>query len=435
MKALIKKIRLHVSSFGSQELAISELAGENLSNVSAETEDGLTHEIRATKNKNKVLIIFKNQKVNATINLFIYKLDAKEIETPRPPTPDAAPANPPKTDAPKRKFPFLKALQDRQEGRIALNREKIKAIREKDINYSELSGEKALTFDHTGCWARGLGMLQKAKQLAYQLKVPIHDYYDRITGQGDGAIIAAALAAGIDFERIGAWWITDWRKAHSPNALQGAARWAVSKIRLNESGHNAKKARKALRKLFLKTSVDMRMKDVLTKLQITVIQADLKISFHYSPDNPSLELYAAVEDSAVTKIDYNQRETIKGEAVFLGAIEKNDALGMIVSSDNKNLDITSIGAPVRVNPGKTKKLGRLGHAADKTALLAAGHFIYQKRIDQLMSKLAETGYKIKYLRLECGAIDHIVRNNIGDAAMEAGINSGYGQIQNIKEAI
>ena len=94
----------------------------------------------------------------------------------------------------------------------------------------------------------------------------MHDYFDLITGQGGGAILAAALAVGIEFDQLAEWWTTDWRKVHNPNPLQKLQRWAVSKIKPNESGFNAKRARKALKKLFSRAKSDLRFKDVLTRL-------------------------------------------------------------------------------------------------------------------------------------------------------------------------
>ena len=160
----------------------------------------------------------------------------------------------------------------------------------------------------------------------------------------------------------------------------------------------------------------------------------MKISTHYSQANPEMELYTAVEDSAVTKVHYNQKETIKGEAVFLGAIEKNDVLGLALSNDNKKMRLTSIGAPVRVNPPAARRLVKLGHAADKIALQSSSHFIYEKRITQLIKKLSEAGYQIYYLRLDCAPIDGVVSNDVSETAMRAGIESGSGQIEHIREA-
>ena len=195
-----------------------------------------------------------------------------------------------------------------------------------------------------------------------------------------------------------------------------------------QSGYDAKQARAALRKLFTKSEVDLRMKDCLTSLQINVMQADMQVSIHYSPQNPGMELWTAVEDTAVTKMHFNQTDTVHGGAVFLGAIEKNDVMGLVLSRDNKNLLIHSIGAPVRVNPPAAKQLKKLGHAADKVALESGGHFVYEQRVEQLIEKLSEANYSINYQRFACKPIDAVTSIDTSKAAMEAGIDSGSGKI-------
>lgn len=432
----MKKIKIQIPDFGFQELAVPELAGKDLSLIWAETEDGVRHTLKPTHRNDIVTITFHSQKKRAVVEVSFFEMNA---ETNQPDIKPVLVEKKPelKTNqggVKKFKKPFFKGLQKRQINRIELNKEEIKNIRQADLSHKNLAGQNVLTFDFTGCWARGLGMIQKAKQLHFQLKKPLHDCFDRIAGQGDGAIIAGAVAAGIDLDRLGEWWISDWRKVHSPGTIKKIQRWAKTKVQPNQSGYDAKQARTALRKLFVKTSADLRLKDVLCDLQITVIQADMKISTHYSQKNPEMELYTAVEDSAVTKIHYNQKETIKGEAVFLGAIEKNDVLGLALSGDNKKMRLTSIGAPVRINPPAGRQLVKLGHAADKVALQSSSHFIYEKRITQLIKKLSEAGYQIYYLRLDCAPIDGVVSNDVSEMAMRAGIESGSGKITHVKEA-
>lgn len=438
MENLICELRLQVPRFLFQELAIPKLKGLDLSLIEVKTGDGLRHEIKPARGEVHFTVIFKGLPANKIVTLYFCHKGAAPIDN-KMPVSEKAPMQAELAEVsasePAKKKGFFRSPQKKQAERIALNQEKIDAIRNKKLDHDGLSGAKILTFDFCGCWARALGMIQKARQLHFELRTPLHDYYDRISGQGDGAIIAAAVAAGIDFDRLAAWWIRDWRKVHSPDKFTKLVRWGKSKLKPNESGYNARQARAALKKLFDKSGADLRMRDVLTKLQITVIQADFNVSTHYSPDAPDLELYVAVEDSAVTKIHYNQKQTIKGEAVFLGAIEKNDVAGLALSSGNKKMHITSIGAPVRVNPPAALQLVKLGHAADKVALQSAGHFLNEKRAGQLIKKLAEAGYEIGYSRLECKPIDNIVCNSTDKRAMRAGIESGSGQINIIQNAL
>ena len=436
MENVICKRKVQVPGFLFQEMAIPELKGLDLSLIDVKTGDGSLHDIKPARSDINFVITFKNLPANKIVTLFFCHKGAAPVEA-KEPVSEKAPAQAEPAEAPASepvKKSFFQSPQRKQADRIALNKEKIEAIRNKKLDHDGLSGAKILTFDFCGCWARALGMIQKARQLHFELRTPLHDFYDRISGQGDGAIIAAAVATGIDFDRLATWWTTDWKKVHSPGKFKKLARWGKSKFKPNESGYDARQARGALKKLFTKAGADLRMRDTLTKLQITVIQADFNVSTHYSLDSPDLELYAAVEDSAVTKIHYNQKQTIKGEAVFLGAIEKNDVAGLALSPDNKKMSITSIGAPVRVNPPAALQLVKLGHAADKIALQSAGHFLNGKRAEQLIKKLAEAGYQIGYSRLECKPIDNIVCNSTDDRAMRAGIESGSGQIYTSRNA-
>jgi len=404
--------------------------------IQAETPDGVRQNLtHALKPPNYILKY--NSPINSVIQVGFYLLlegekeeKKSEIkkETPPPPKLELVPKKP---DVPKKRLPVFGLLQKRQETRVALNQGKIDALRNQEISYRNINGKRILTFDYTGCWARGLGMISKAMQLEHQLDREIYRYYDIITGQGDGAIIAAAISVGIDYKTLTDWWINDWRKIHSPGFVSKVARSVVSKFKPYQSGYNAKKATAALRKLFTRSKADLRMKDVLTALQITVMQADMKISVHYSGGNQDMEIYTAVEDSAITKVGYSQRETIKGESVFLGAVEKNDVLSFCLSPDNKNMSITSIGTPVRINPEGAKTLNKEGSGATVKATRTASHFVYDKRVEATIAKLKEADYKIKYLRLECEPIDWIVANDTSDEARIAGINSGSGQIDNL----
>jgi hypothetical protein len=423
MKEIFKK-RLQVSTFLFQELLIPALKDVDLNSVIVKTGD-LVHQIQTTHKPELFKIIFnRRQKAGEIVILKIFSADepGSVLEIPKPP-PETI-----KAPKEKKKISFFNPLQLLQSKRRELNQAKIDEIRRKDIDHKNLGGLRVLTFDFCGCWARALGMTQKARQLRHQLKIPLYEHFDLITGQGDGAIIAAAVAAGIDFDQLGEWWINDWRKVHSPGPVQKLQRWAVSKIKPNESGFNAKKARRALKKLFSRSKADLRFKDVLTRLQITVTQADMNIHTHYSHEESEMELWAAVEDSAITKLHYNQKNTIKGAAVFLGAIEKNDVMALSLSPENKKMSVISIGTPTRINPPAALKLSRLGHAADKKALQDASHFNYEKRVKQLMKKLHEVGYNIGYSRLECAPLDGVTTNDTSDVAMKAGVNSGSGPI-------
>ena len=416
-----------------QELKIPELRHQDLSSIQVQTDKGLVPQIKPSRREHNFTVVFDKDLAGKIVTLQFLKMGDQSQQEVKAKKTLSLPVQikPEKKEKPKKKGVFS-LLQKKQIERKELKQARIDEIRHKNISHPDLKGQRILTFDYTGCWSRSLGMIQKAVQLEAALKIPLHQYYDIITGQGDGAIIAAAVAANISFDRLAEWWTNDWKKVHSPNILQKSGRMIVSKVKPNISGYSAGKARKALKKLFSKASgASMRMQDTLTKLQITVIQADMNIHTHYSDKTPDMELWAVVEDTAITKIHYSQGETIKGEAVFLGAIEKNDVLGLALSENNHDMSITSIGIPTRIHPQTARQLTKAGHAADKVALQNAGHFVDEKRIIQLIKKLNKEGNRIQYHRLECKALDDIVRNSTDDRAMQAGLDSGSGQIFNI----
>ena len=73
------------------------------------------------------------------------------------------------------------------------------------------------------------------------------------------------------------------------------------------------------------------------------------------------------------------------------------------------------------------------HAAMTRVVRSSNHFVYNKRVEGVIRKLTENGFKIEYLRLECKAIDSVVANDTSDAAMRAGIESGSGNINNLPQ--
>ena len=154
----------------------------------------------------------------------------------------------------------------------------------------------------------------------------------------------------------------------------------------------------------------------------------MTITRHYNKTSPKLELWTVCEDSAVTKMIYAQGNTVATGGVFLGAPEKDDALGLLLSENNNEIEITSIGTPVKINPPAAAELYKLDAEADKAALQAAAYFLYNKRVRQVVRLKQKVNPLLKYHRLECQSIDFIVANDTSEAAEKAGFNSGYGKI-------
>lgn len=414
-----------VPIYPTRDYSIPQLDGIDLAKVEVVAPNGEIQGITATSYPGRYTIRFLGQITNAVISLQIYEMtDSKAVEPVPEPLPEPEPEVPQAAPL-KEKKRLLKELQRKQAERIAMKKAEIKKAA--GLKPKGLANMKILTFDQTNCWARALGMIQIAKQLEHEIGMPLYRYYDRITGVGDGAIIAAAIAAN-RLNELGGWWTKEWRDVHTPSTVQGLMRTATSFIKPNETGYSARAARKALKKLFANGNVPLRMRDVATELHVTIIQADLNTSTHKSDEHPNIELWAVCEDTAVTKFSYNQKQTIKGEAIFLEFAEKNGVLGMAVAENNDNLQITSIGAPVRLNPESSKKLAKLGHGADKIAARDANQFVYAERVEQVIEKLKAASQKIHYHRLECKPIDSVVLNSTTDNAMKLGIESGAGKL-------
>ena len=407
-----------------KDFTIEELKGVDLANIVVLSPTGREQKIFKTSSPVRFTIQFSSRVVQGVeiFNKAIAEKSPAEVAVkPEEPKVLAVPVSPKK----KTRNP-LTTLQKKQNDRINAKRELIR--KREGLNPKELQNKRVLTFDQTCCWARSLGMIAKAKQLEYQIKVPLYEYYDRITGQGNGAIIAAAVAGRITMNDFVNWWVGEWMKAHQRTLGAGGKRLLKRFINSNEDGFDHKKAVKALKKLYLDGQVPLRMKDVGTELNITVMQADLNVTTHDSNKHGDMALWEVVEDSAITRMDYNSKKTIKGEAIFLGEVEKNDVLRMAIADNNDGLHMTSIGVPVRVTPERDKKLEKSGHGAMKVKRREASHFIHENNIEKTMQKLKQLGLNIEYLRLECDPIDSVLPNSTTEEAMRLGRESGSGKI-------
>lgn len=429
-KHFLTETKCQVSNFGFQSLILPGLKGIAPEDIISATDDDIRHDLKHVKDDEyKIYWQFKPPQPNNIVTLITYQ----EVEGT--PVPDEQPDQGPELLPSPSVLPVLPAtsksrLSDifgKQKKRIEIYNS-VQKIRSQTLEHPVLSGSRVLTFDNAGCWARALGMLQKTRQLRVELKTPLHEHYSKITGQGDGAIIAAALAADISMDRLSEWWLNDWRKVHSPGFWRKAQRLAVTRVKPNLTGFHAGQARKALQKLFMNGKVVLRMKDVQTELYISAIQADMTITQYYNKTHPKIELWTACERSAVTKMIYAQKNLVDVGGVFLGALEKDDSLGLLLSENNSEIEITSIGTPVKINPPAAAELYRLDAEADKTALQSAAYFLYNRRVQQVVRLKQQVNPLIKYHRLECQPIDFIVANDTSVAAEKAGINSGYGKI-------
>jgi hypothetical protein len=431
---LTVKRNQEVKRVGFNDITIPELRGVDLEKVVVVV-NGINQTILKTSSDSVYTIRWNGVTPPKRVDLHVYLLvedNQVPVVAQEIPEPEPEPVVKDQVKLPKRSI-----VEKLTGGVFKKHQEKFKQLTEakKDqirsreaLNSPGLQNIKVLTFDQPACWARLVGMLQKAIQLESQIKIPLHEYYDRITGQGYGAIIAAAIAAGIPLKDIATWMTIDWRRAHTPATVNQLKRMVLKALKPNESGFDCKVAEKALKKLFTASEALIRMRDVRTQLQVNVIQGDLLISTHDSNRHPDMSLLEVVIDTAITRMNYNSKETVKGEAVFLGSVEKNDVLGLASSLNNDGLQITSIGAPVRVHTGSVKELNKSGHAAMKVMKRDATHHVFDGRVEQVLSKYKKLGAKIDHLRLECAPIDHIVLNSTTYDALQAGVKSGSGKI-------
>ncbi len=301
----------------------------------------------------------------------------------------------------------------------------------RNLYFSRLKNKRILTFGNPNCWARGLGLINKAYQLKEQIGMELHHYYNLVTGQGYGAIPAAAIAAGVDLSSLMHWWTEEFKKVHTPSFFNSVARTVVKFLNPAESGFNHKKAASALQKLYSKQSNPIRLCDLQTDLQFKVVFADLKIGTYSSSDEAQQDLTLAeiVVDAAITRNDFNSKSTIKCEPPFLGELEKNDLLGFLVSPEGDETEITCIDTPVRIDPENAPKLEKQGDIAFKFARQSLGQHVHQMRVRQVVEKLEGQGQTIKLLQLPCRSMDHIVRNSTTPIAQKTGIGSGAGKIE------
>lgn len=323
-------------------------------------------------------------------------------------------------------FNPLALLANKSKALFSAPSNKNEIVKAEGLAFDQIDNKHVLAFDQTNCWNRGLGMIVKAANLEYQIGKPLHVFFHRITGQGNGAIVAAACAYGIPLNTLVDWWRTDWRKAHTPNLWDTAKRQAVKFVRPHTHGYDAKKAKKSLNRLFRRSDPVLTLDKAKTELQINAILGDLLIVSYRSWEKTHARLTVAdaVIDSAITRFDYNEKNTVRGKPPFLGEIEKNDSLGLLLN-DNGSTKITSIGAPVRLDPGNSKSLSKSDQAGMKVINRDKSHFVHLFRVDQLVKKLEH----VRYLRLECSSIDDVVLNSTTERAMQSGQQSGEGFIE------
>lgn len=411
-----------------RDFPIPELVGVDLSTIEVIASNGSRLQIEPAPNSDMFTVSFYGQQPSSIINLKIIGVkQTVEIEAVK--EPEEKQEKPEKTGKKKKVRNPLSGMQKKQVERIDRRRNEIR--RRDSLKMSDLQNKRVLTFDQTCSWPRALGMLTKAFQLQHQIGIPLYRYYDRITGLGDGAILAAAVAGMVSFDDLVDWWVGPWRKAHNRTALSALNVKLKSFLNPNVVGlFDAKKARKALKTLYRRGEAPLRMKDVAvgTELHVTVIQADLMVSRHESSRHPDLALWEVVEDTAITKMDYNKGRSVKGEAIFLSYVEKNEVMRMATAQNNSGLQITSIGAPVRVTPERDRQIEKLGARAMKVKNRDASHFVYEDVVEQSILKLKSLGLNIEYQRLECTPMDAIMLNSTTDEALHMGKESGTGKI-------
>lgn len=413
-----------------RDLKITSLDNKILENIIVCSEDGIQQQISATDIPGRYTIHFNGLAPQTSTSLIIEEMVYQE-EIAKAPVPKAEPpAMPPEEPvidipdiAPRKKIDLLK---EKKRQRIKTKSLSIRSGA--GLRPSRLNGLRVLTFGDANCWARALGMAQKSYQLQYALGVPLIQYYDRITAQGDGAIIAAAIACGIDFDRYFDWYTNTWRAVFTPNPLIRMKRF-TKRFFKNEVGFDASQAEKAILKLFTQSGTLLRMKDTKIPLHITTMQADMEVTVFKSEKHDNLTIAEAVIDAAVTRLNFNQKSTIKDESLFLGAPDKNDSFRLLLSAQNQGLQVTSIDAPVRVDPEGAISLEKENSDALNVTMRNAQNHVSLFRARDLMKKLNEQGNAdLNLHELYCKPIDHIVRNSTTQEALEAGRESGSGMI-------
>ena len=287
---------------------------------------------------------------------------------------------------------------------------------------------KILSIDGGGI--RGVFAARYLSKIEEDIKKPIHEYFDLITGTSTGGIIALALARGIPAQEIENLYAENADKIFKPK------NWLLSKLGLQGKGFSCGYDNKELKMLLSKTLGDAKVKDAYTCLCIPAVEHNkAQPKVFKTPHNKNLHI-----DCNLSMVDvalctaaaptYFEAHSIEGHDCKLdgGLWANNPVLVGIAEAVNNGIGlnkikILSIGTGANIYDAKNSKAFKGGFLSWKKdlidvilnvqsegALFTAKHLIGEnlKRIDFTPSReLSLDSVKkedIKYMRHEADTL-------------------------------
>jgi hypothetical protein len=285
-------------------------------------------------------------------------------------------------------------------------------IKSQSLLYPKYGAIKALTFDQS-YYTRTVGQCQISTELEDK-HGPHHKNYQLISGVGFGAVQAASAACGIGSRRVCDFLLGDLRSSLKKGILTKSAQIVgeiAAGMRFDRMGTGG--TIKALQRFFLRpgTKNDLTVKDCVVDLFIPVMDINGRAMAITRTAYPAMPLWLAVACSMLDPLWFDTKPMIKGFSVLTGNVHKT--VDILLDNNSPNIQITSIGAPVRIYDHGKFKITREGLAL---RLNDQKHSLELREGEQVRNRT----------RHQCRPIDEIKQFDFSDAAVDKAIKSGTG---------
>lgn len=214
-----------------------------------------------------------------------------------------------------------------------------------------LNVANCIVFDQS-YYTRTIGQLNIQERLG--------NNYSLFSGSGFGTIQAFWGALDRDIEYLTKWFVNDLKSAVHKSALKKTGEFIVGifydKIAYDSDRLNPKRAKRAIRKLFKKDSGDLLVRDCKKDIFIPVEDISGRIKVVTKDIYPDRPIYQVIAASIFDPVFFKTKPEIEGMGILIGDVAKNNA--SFLRKNNPNLNITSVGSPVRLFDKGTELISR-----------------------------------------------------------------------------
>jgi hypothetical protein len=229
------------------------------------------------------------------------------------------------------------------------------------------------------------------------------------TGAGFGAIQAFWGALDRKAVDLAKWFVNDLKKAIHKGPVRKTSEFVIG-VLLEHDGKrlNPSRAKKAIRKLFKKDAGDLLVRDCKKDIFIPVEDISGRIKVVTKETYPDLPIYQVLNAAVFDPIFFKTKPEVKGLGVLNGDIAKNN--NYFLRKNNPNLNITSVGCPVRLFDKGTESISR-----EDLALKVSD----RKHETDLMVEIDGP-----YKRIQCNPIDEVYQFATDQKSIELAFASG-----------